>query len=249
MTQHIARVVTISLLVTIALSTLGVAYGLWTKTLVVEGTVRTGEVDLIFVDAFTDDDGRVDNATKDSQDDGGPSEGFDAWGPASSADPAASGRDEKAHYDKDVAKCEASIHEDAQQGSIDKFDVYPSYVCTAWFDIRNIGNIPVKIKSVTITPDGHDSSDGDGAVNVRLSETNSFDLDGDLKADVEIHVADIRLCQQIDPGEVVQMSIDQHILQAAEEREELNYILEVLLAQWNEMGTSDSNGDNICDSS
>ena len=93
MNQNIARVGVIFLALTIALSIMGVSYGLWTKSLTVEDTVRTGEVDLEFVDAFTDDDGEVNDLNKDSQDDGGPSQGFDAWGSESSADPAASGTD------------------------------------------------------------------------------------------------------------------------------------------------------------
>ncbi len=50
--------------VTLALAGLGTAYGLWTQTLTINGTVNTGNVNAGFVagsaNAFTDDDGTVD---------------------------------------------------------------------------------------------------------------------------------------------------------------------------------------------
>ena len=168
MSKNMTRVGVIFLALTVTLSIMGVSYGLWTKSLTVEGMVRTGEVDLVFVDAFTDDDGEINDLNKDSQDDGGPSQGFDAWGSDSSADPSASGRDPKDHYDEDVAKCEASIDHDHQEAQIEKFDAYPSYFCTAWFDIRNVGTIPVKIN------DRHSNGQANSVARPAIREFSGF---------------------------------------------------------------------------
>ncbi|NIM92150.1 MAG: hypothetical protein GTO18_00335 [Anaerolineales bacterium] len=220
------------MIMVLALASLGVGYGLWSKTLVITGEVRTGDVHAMFMDAFTDDDDKVDNPDKDSQDtdecidlgdvdrftegDDNPISGF------TSCDPAASGKDIKPHYDKDVAACVAEIL-DPQTAKVTKYNVYPSYYCTAWFDILNDGSIPVKVQSVKINGQP-----------VRPSVITPFDLDDDELADVEIHVSEIKVCQQIEPNELVQMDIDQHVLQEAPQGGTLNYTVEVLLHQWNE---------------
>src|SRR3970040_1007247 len=45
----------------VALAAVGVGYGLWSKTLFIQGSVSAGDLNAVFVDAFTDDDGVVDN--------------------------------------------------------------------------------------------------------------------------------------------------------------------------------------------
>jgi hypothetical protein len=217
----------------LALASLGVGYGLWSKILFIEGTVNTGNVHALFQEAFTDDDDKIDNPAKDSMDtdacidygdvdqytieDDNPTPGF------SSCDPAASGRDPKPHHDKDVGACIAAITDDPNVATVTKWNVYPGYFCTAWFDVVNDGSIPVKVESVTI----------DGKP-VSPSVPTPFDLNGDDEADVKIHVSDIKICQQIDPGEIVQMDIDQEVLQPAPQGTSLSYKVQVQLNQWNE---------------
>jgi len=217
------------------LATLGVAYGLWSKTLKIEGRVETGKVHAIFLKAFTDDDDFVDDPLKDSGDtgqcedlggvdDASPHKNKDPNDRRTSCDPAASGRDPKPRYEKDVARCDAEIDPaDKNLAHVWKRNVYPSYFCTAWFDIQNDGSIPVKIVSVKINGQP-----------VIPSVPTPFDLDEDRKPDVAIHVSEIHLCQQIEPREIVQMDIDQHVLQDALQGKTLNYTVEVQLNQFNE---------------
>jgi hypothetical protein len=216
----------VSLAVVMMLAMLGVGYTLWAKSLYIQGTVNTGTVNAEFVDAFTDDDNVVDNPDKDSGDigrcplplvDGGPS--------PTSCDPADSGRDPKPRYEKDVAVCRAAIDpDDNQSAEVTLINAYPSYYCTAWFDIHNSGTIPVKVRAVMI----------DGMA-VEPCQTNAFDLDDDGLADVEIHVTDIELCQQIEPSEVIQLDLDIHVLQEAPQGESLEFEAAVELGQYNEI--------------
>ncbi len=205
----------------LGLALIGVGYGLWFKVLTIEGTVVTGEVHAAFEAAFTDDDGEVNDPEKDSNDVGNcPIGGRDI----SSCDPAASGRDPKPRYEKDVGWCGARVDgEDNNVGHVNIRNGYPSYFCTAWFDVLNDGSIPVKVASVTIngTP-------------VTPSVATPFDLDGDGNADVDLHVSEIQLCQQIEPDETVQMDIDQHVRQEAAQNATFEYTVEVQLNQFNE---------------
>lgn len=214
----------------VALASLGVAYGLWSKVLTIQGTVATGRVHAMFVSAFTDDDDTVNDPAKDSGDlDNCQDLGkVDRNGNGlTSCDPAASGRDPKPRHDKDVARCDAAIVGDREVATVTKTNVYPGYFCTAWFDVVNDGSIPVQIVSTTVN-----------GVPVIPSRPTAFDLDGDGNRDVTIHVTGIRLCQQIDPDEIVQMDIDQRVLQDAPQGGTLRYIVQVQLNQWNE-GCSD----------
>ncbi|NIS82341.1 MAG: hypothetical protein GTO14_19520 [Anaerolineales bacterium] len=223
---------TMFMIIVLALATLGVGYGLWSKTLTITGVMRTGDVHAVFEDAFTDDDDVVNDPAKDSQDvdgcvDLGDVDQFTEEGKTdgnTSCDPAASGRDPKPHHDKDVAACVAEILADPQTAKVTKYNVYPSYYCTAWFDFRNDGSIPVKIASVRIN----------GRF-VAPSVTTPFDLNEDDKADVEIHVSEIKVCQQVEPNELVQMNIDQHVLQDAPQGgSPLIYEVKIQLNQYNE---------------
>jgi hypothetical protein len=54
----------------VALAAVGVGYGLWSKTLFIQGSVSAGDLNAVFLSAFTDDDGAVINAEKEGQDTG-----------------------------------------------------------------------------------------------------------------------------------------------------------------------------------
>ena len=153
----------------------------------------------------------------------------------SSADLSASGPDPKSRYDKDVGICNAAVGS-PQTVDIVKTDVYPSYHCTAWMDVKNLGSIPVKVKSIMLVV-GTSSP-----VLIAPFGTSTpivgLDLDGIGGDDVEIQVTGFELCQQIDPFETVRMDIDQHILQDAPQNAVLMYTVDVEMAQWNELGSS-----------
>lgn len=211
----------------LALVSLGMGYGLWSKILTIDGTVNTGTLDAIFVDAFTDDDDVVDNPDKDSLDlDNCPDIfGLDMDGDfMTSCDPAASGIDPKARHDKDVARCDAGIDPDDNQiGFVIKRNVYPGYFCTAWFDVKNNGKIPVRVAAATVN-----------GLPIDPSVPTPFDLNNDGVPDVAVHLTGLTSCQQIDADETVQIDIDQEVLQGAPQGATLSYTVKVQLNQWNE---------------
>lgn len=222
------------MLLVVALAAIGVGYALWYKVLTIDGTVNTGSVHAKFIAAFTDDDDVVNNVDKDPTDldDCEDIGGVDMDGDGlTSCDPKESGADAD-RWDKDVARCDAGIDpDDPNVAWVTKTNVYPSYYCTAWFEIENDGTVPVKIASATVngqpvtpsvpTPFDLDNADGDN--------------DNSTGADVEIHLTGLdEECQQIEPDEIVQMDIDQHILQDAPQGDTLSYTVEVQLNQWNE---------------
>lgn len=224
--------------VAVGFTVMGVGFGLWSQQLDVAPVVNTGNVDLTFISALTDDDGTVSNPSLDSNDNNGGTQLYDAWGAASSADPSATGIDPKPRYDKDVARCVATIT-NGQLGNISKYSVYPGYHCTAWFDMQNNGSVPVKVKRITIAT-------STGSVNVDPSQGPfSVDLDGDDGTDTSILLANIGLCQQIDPTQVQRMLIFQNILQQAPETSTLSFQIDVEVAQWNELGDFPGS-DNVC---
>jgi len=125
----------------IGLAVMAASYAYWTETLSVSGSVSTGELDAKFTNAFTDDDGTVDDATLDYGDDGkDPAE----CGPSSESDPID-------RYEYDVATSSASIsEEDPHTATITVATSYPGYYTTAWLVIENTGSIPAKISDVSL---------------------------------------------------------------------------------------------------
>ena len=217
--------------VLVALALVGVGYGLWSKTLYIDGTVRTGTVNARFGAVFTDDDNKVDNAAKDVDDTGTCPLPV---GATTSCDPSAPGPNPP-RYEKDVGQCFAfwaaedpDPDQPGNQGAtISIFNAYPSYWCTAWFDIINNGSIPILIHGVTI----------DTTAIARCPATTKLDLDGDGKDDLEICVSGLSAAgeeDQIDPGDTFQMDLAMHLLQDAPQGETLTFDAEVFLHQWNE---------------
>ena len=156
MNRSMARVGTVFLFLTIALATMAVGYGLWSKILTVNGTVNTGTVNAQYSNdqgevPFTDDDGVVDNPAKDALDDNGSTtpEVFDGNGAASSADPSAPGPN-PTRYDKDVGACVVVKWNNDMQLNITADTTYPSYWCTTWYHVKNTGTIPLKLQAIAL---------------------------------------------------------------------------------------------------
>jgi hypothetical protein len=206
------------MILVLALAMLGVGYGLWSKLLLINGTINTGTVDAVFYEAFTDDDGAVDNPDKDAGD-VGKTTPCPLFGD-SSCDPKAFGPNPD-RYDKDVGECVAVIDElDAQKLHITVTNGYPSYYCTVWYDIWNNGTIPVKIQSLTVVPNNF---------------TNGVE--------VTVGLSKLSCGQQIDPGEKVgdlpptnlaQGDVHIHVEQAAAQEASYTFDAQLLLVQWNE---------------
>lgn len=245
------------MMLVVALAAIGIGIALWSKVLTIQGVVRTGTVNAAFVKVFTDDDDAVDDDLKDSMDTGDcpisigpeapPVPPFEdkKTTPGTSCDPAATGRDPKAHYDKDVARCDAiAIDDDAnepQPGSQTALlfiqNAYPSYHCTAWFDVANTGSIPVLLHSVSIL--------GAAAAPCASGASTQYDLNGDTQLDIEICVSELPVCDpngtdsqrcepQIDPDKEFQFNLDIHVLQTADQGTSLEFKAAMCLHQWNE---------------
>jgi len=135
------KVGTIFVLCMLAFAGIGIGYAYWVETLTVSASVGTGNLDAQFTNAFTDDDGTVDDATLDYGDDGkDPAE----CGPSSESDPID-------RYEYDVATSSASIsEEDPHTATITVATSYPGYYTTAWLVIKNTGSIPAKISDVSV---------------------------------------------------------------------------------------------------
>ncbi len=241
------------MMLVVALAAIGIGIALWSKVLTIQGIVRTGTVNAAFTRVFTDDDDAVDNPEKDSMDTGDcpisigpetpPAPFLDKrTAPGTSCDPARTGRDPKPHYDKDVARCDAVALPDGQDnepqpGSQRALlfiqNAYPSYHCTAWFDVVNTGTIPVLLHSVSIQ--------GTAAAPCESGASTQYDLDGDTQLDIEICVSELPPCPtgqrcepQIDPDKEFQFNLDLHILQTADQGTSLEFEAAMCLHQWNE---------------
>lgn len=174
----------------------------------------------------------------------------DPPGKLTSCDPAETGRDPKLHYDKDVAQCRAIALADGQDnepqpGSQAAFvrleNAYPSYHCTAWFEVENTGSIPVLLHSVSILEAA--------AAPCESGVPTPYDLNGDGFPDIEICLSDVpRGEPQIDPGDVLQFNLDIHVLQTAPQDSLLSFNAALCLHQWNEEGScGQPNFDRIID--
>ncbi len=122
-------------LLMIALAAFGMTFGLWSEAFEIHTSVQTGNVNAEFIEAFTDDDNRMDDAGLDSMDsgrcphpatdddgdgevdedpvdeednDGDGMTDEDPAGKLTSCDPAASGADPKPRHSRDVGQCFAA---------------------------------------------------------------------------------------------------------------------------------------------
>jgi hypothetical protein len=191
----------------LALAGLGVGFGLWSKLLLINGTVNTGKVDAEFFLAFTDDDDVVDDPEKDGglTPDNGECELFGEG----SCDPKEFGPNPD-RYDKDVGLCTAIKSQDGQSLTVTVTNGYPSYHCTVWFDILNSGSIPVKIQSLTLNHPGF------------------------TEEEVTVELSELACGQQIDPDELAQGDVHIHVEQGAAMNAVYTFTSDLLLVQWNE---------------
>lgn len=105
-------------------------------------------VNVNFVGASTNDDGSGGDG-----DDGGPPVMYDGWGPLSSADPSAPGPG-AARYDKDVARCTATVRAaDPQYVDVLIENGYPAYVCTFTVTVLNASGLPVSVFPAVLAAD------------------------------------------------------------------------------------------------
>jgi len=220
----------------------GIGYGFWSQALTVTKTVDTGSVALEYTGAFTNDDALTTGGSVDLDDDDTMPQAFDYHATSSSADPrdrgpeATSTATSTLRYDKDIARCVASHVPGQPTASLAEDNVYPSYWCTAWFDVVNSGSVPVKVGKVILRLSYTSTVvdilvDPDSATTTLIDlDNNSGDNDPSTNPDVEVDVDDIQLCEQIDPGDSVRFTVHQHLLDEAPQGGYLGYQVLVEMA-------------------
>ena len=215
---------------TIGFAMMGTGYGYLNDTLPIAEDLDTGSLALDFIGAFTNDDGLTTGGSVDLDDNGGPIASFDLHNDASSADPKSPGpqghpgaQSFTARYGQDVARCSASR---GPRATVLIENAYPGYWCTAWLDVQNGGVIPVKVKAIRLASGGTET-----LVTPADAYPAALDLDNSTQADIEVDVAGITLCQEIDPGVTVRMSIHHRVLAAAPQSGVLAYGVEVAFQQ------------------
>jgi len=214
----------------VALGVLGVGYALWDKELYIDGTVNTGEVNAVFTDVFTDDDGTMNDASKDLNDDGGGTD-YDHWGAASSNDPNEFGP-LPTRETKDVGKCTAQLDADPQILLFELFNAYPSYHNKCWFHIDNTGTVPVMVQEALYSVD-------DGATWVTMTPGSPTSIiipaAGGKFIHADIEIQEVIAGTQIDPDDAaMQGGLGIHVTQNSDELATGSFKVAIWLVQWNE---------------
>ncbi len=117
----------IALVLILALGLIGGAYAAWTNQLVVNGTVATGNIDVVFTKATSDDPSGQESA------DPGQPEG------------------------KDVASTDVEVWEGGKGLTVTVNNAYPGYVSRIDYEVTNNGTVPVKLQSKKITVSDEDA--------------------------------------------------------------------------------------------
>ncbi len=231
------------MLLVVMLGVVGIVNGLWSKNLVVEGVVTTGDLNADWDCGYTNDDGQNFVAP--------------ASGPCSTVadETGDDGRDPHGSFqfpysspfiEKDVAECAVEIDPDtddpdfgAQVAKVTIENAYPSYECTITLYLSNTGSIPFNIAGSTLS---------------------------DI-ANLPIELKD-GVCGfdsvQVDPGEEEKLECTVHVLQDAEQNDctgttsdtpgwpvvdhtctnsplvTYEFDVEVCVAQWNETADFDT---------
>jgi hypothetical protein len=199
--------------VILAVGLIGVGYALWDKDLIIHGQVSTGEVNAIFIDAYTDDDGVVNDPTggNDCGDDGTYTE-YSWWMDGSSSDDPMGPGPCPDRYTKDVGRCWAIIDQsDNQILHVGLENAYPSYWNTIWYTIVNNGTVPVVVNDFGLYPANFTPG-----------------------VEVDVFWCGTVIGDQIDPGETRDGMIQIHVLQPAAENAIYSFDADIWLVQWNE---------------
>jgi hypothetical protein len=199
----------IVVLVLAMLVTMGMAYGAWTKTLRVDGTVNTGSFNAVFLGTFTDDGGHVDDPNFDAGDIKCPDDQpACVYGGADGArDPSGPGPN-GTRYEKAIGHCASGITTDGKLW-FNLSNVYPSYYCTVWVDINNPASIPWKIAGERYSFNGNV---------LELTWWNDSAECGD----------------QVDPGQTVRAGLTIHVLDAATPGASYSGWYEFDVVNWNQ---------------
>ena len=122
-TRKALPITTVLLILALALATVGVGYGLWAETLRITGTVETGEVDVGFSGPVVTEWVEVDGEPE--------------------AEPAE--KDAAAECSAVASRTSTGLDDGNNRIAVTVTGAYPSYHCGVYFDVSNLGTVPVKV--------------------------------------------------------------------------------------------------------
>ncbi len=146
----------LTLILVFAFALTGIAYAAWTDSLQVDGTVNTGNIDVQFADAWTNDEGVDPNLLGEI---GllrcGPGHGH---GPGHGDDPeppVCPDRDDVAQTNIEIVDRDANAGFDSHEITnsileVTTVNAYPGYESAITYQLVNKGTVPVKLTGVTI---------------------------------------------------------------------------------------------------
>ncbi len=202
----------------LALGTLGVGYALWSETLVIGGTVDTGEVSVRWVVPF---------ASQDTDKDWTCDDGFgNIRGPGDNPNA------------KAVGSTTVWIVDDHTVGVI-LDDVYPSYFNKITLSAENIGTIPVILAGAELTYSDPDPNNPGQFLTVPMPDQQLVYIPGDDQYGGISNVIEVmwgnNTGAQIDPGDQIWTdSFSIHILQPAKQGSQYSFTITREAIQWNE---------------
>jgi len=203
---------TVLLILAVALATVGVGYGLWSKVLTIEGTVYTGEVNAVLSIE------EIDEGDASLVSDNGINEDKEIEG-------------------KDVGECTAElidvppdlVNKGPQLMRITIRNGYPSFSCFVNFNVQNLGTIPIKVDQPVLSgvdPDALDVAFIKGSLGAGGCYYN--------EEPPGVPVGDVIPHPQLEPEDMIFCTIWVHVRQQASQSATYTFVARVLAHQWNE---------------
>ena len=213
----------LSLALVLALGTLGVAYAMWSDTLLIEGEVNTGELSVMFDSQYDNDALTLDDPKE-----------AGSWN-VSGEKPVWTGE----RYSKHVASTTSTYEEKAAR--IIVTNGYPCYWGSVIWDVHNDGTIPVKLHSITLTELSKGVT-GKWAMNMTLVIGTRYYVDVEqlrvntvLEPDDDFSfILSAFGCEQIDALELGYLDVTVHVEQDATQKTTYDFIIDYVFANWNE---------------
>jgi hypothetical protein len=212
-------ITTVLLILALALATVGVGYGLWSKTLYIEGVVHTGEVDAVMSVTEVDQSSDFNDLCptggytigQDCDDDGFLNDDLEAVDPLTGAP-------------KDIAECVAYLDQDPQILHVEVRNAYPSFNCFVRWDAHNTGSIPIDLYGPAYFYEGAFMG---SAINVPELHVNGWPPNCyEFSYDEFV---------QVDPAETVYCNLHVHVNQPADELADYEFEVRIWGRQWNEI--------------
>jgi len=209
----------------LALAVAGIGYAKWSDTLTVSGAVTTGKLEIKFDSKYRNDLGLD------------PCEAGTWTIPQQGGEPTWVGQT----YTKDVGCVSAGF--DGHSATIALNNAYPSYWASVLWDVKNTGDIPVKLDSVKLTELSFmDSPVWTGSITLNIGTRYYVDVGPDhANIDQDLNPGDdfsfmlsSHECEQIDAGDKGYIDVTVHVEQDALQEKTYDFTLKFEFVQWNE---------------